>query len=513
MTQAIRRAAQIRPGEVALIDGSVRLTWDGFVDGVSRMAAGLRSGGLQRGDRVAILGLNSVAYLESLFAIWWAGCVAVPLNTRWSHAENLYAMQDCGALGLIADDAHFEAAVAIASAGSPLLARVVLEDRHHEAWITLSALKAGPQMPCEERPAHEVAGIFYTGGTTGFPKGVMLSATAMWSSSMSLALELKLDQDVRFLHSAPMFHIADSAISFAVTIVGGVHVFIPRFDPAAFVQFVREQEVTNAMLVPTMIRMLLDHLAHEPAALPTLREIVYGGSSITESTIKEALVRLPGCRLAQCYGQTELAPMVTFLSAQHHEGADARKLAAAGRPTYCVELKVADDEGVERPRGSVGELWVRGPNAMLGYWNKQEQTQQALVDGWVRTGDAAFMDDDGFVSICDRIKDMIVSGGENVFSAEVENAVAKHQDVAAVSVIAVPDAGLGERVHAVIVPAPGKAPTLEQIQTHCRTYIAGYKIPRSLELRDAPLPLNAAGKVLKTELRAPHWAGVNRGVA
>jgi long-chain acyl-CoA synthetase len=514
MTQAIRRAAQVNPIGLALVDAETQLTWPQFVNRVARVAQGLRRCGLQKGDRVAILGLNSVSYLESLHAIWWAGCIAVPLNIRWSHSENTYAMKDSGALGLIADDEHFPAAMKLANSGLPLRALIALQECSDENWVSFQALRVGDPMPADEVPMDEVAGIYYTGGTTGFPKGVMLSPMAMWSSSMSLALELGLGQNVRFLHAAPMFHIADSGISFAVTIVGGAHVFIPRFEPAAFVQCVNDHLVTNAMLVPTMIRMLLDHLAQTPAKLSTLEGIVYGGSSITEATIREALSRLPNCRLSQSYGQTELAPMASYLASEYHEPSSAGSiLRSAGRATYCVELKVANDEGQEHLRGEVGELWVRGPNVMLGYWNKAEQTTQALVDGWVRTGDAAVMSEDGFVTICDRIKDMIVTGGENVFSAEVENAVASHPDVTVVSVIAVPDAALGERVHAVIIPAAGKSLTLEDIQAHCRSEIAGYKIPRSVEFRNEPLPINAAGKVLKTELREPHWADVDRGVA
>lgn len=514
MTQTIKRAAQVNPREAAMLDAATRRTWPEFVNAVSRVAASLRRLGLEKGDRVAVLGLNSAAYLEALFAIWWAGCVVVPLNTRWSHVENSYAMKDSGARALMSDDALMDAALNLASSDPSLAVLVALHERAEPGWRLLGELERSDAMESDEVAPNAVAGLYYTGGTTGFPKGVMLTPMSMWSSSMSLALEMKLDQDVRFLHSAPMFHIADSAISFAVTIVGGVHAFIPRYEPAAFEQTVNEHRITNAMLVPTMIRMQLDYLASNPAQMPSLSGIVYGGSSITEATIKEAAVRLPGCRLAQCYGQTELGPMATFMASKYHDPAnpDAR-LSAAGRATYCVALKVADENGQERPRGEPGELWVRGPNAMLGYWNEAEQTAQTLVDGWVRTGDAAIMAEDGFVTICDRIKDMIVTGGENVFSAEVENALADHPDVAAVSVIAVPDEALGERVHAVIVVAGAARPTLEAIQAHCRKRVAGYKIPRSIELRAEPLPINAAGKVLKTQLRAPHWANAKRGIA
>lgn len=514
MTQTIKRAAQVNPREAAILDAITRRTWPEFVDAVSRVAAGLRGLGLNKGDRVAVLGLNSAAYLEALFAIWWAGCVAVPLNTRWSQVENSYALKDSGARALMSDDALFDAALGLAAADPSLTALIALHARSAPGWRSLQDLERGEAMESDEVGPNDVCGLYYTGGTTGFPKGVMLSPMSMWASSMSLALEMKLDQDVRFLHSAPMFHIADSAISFAITITAGVHAFIPRYEPTAFVQAVNEHRITDAMLVPTMIRMQLDHMAANPADLPSLRGIVYGGSSITEATIKQAAVRLPNCRLAQCYGQTELGPMATFMGAKYHDPSnpDAR-LSAAGRATYCVALKVADENGEELPHGEAGELWVRGPNAMLGYWNKAEQTKQALVDGWVRTGDAAIRAEDGFVTICDRIKDMIVTGGENVFSAEVENALADHPDVAAVSVIAVPDDALGERVHAVIVLAGEARPSLEAIQAHCRKRVAGYKVPRSIEFRAEPLPINAAGKVLKTELRAPHWVNAKRGVA
>ncbi len=514
LTQMIRRAAQVNPRAISLIDDDEGLTWPMFVERVSRLADALCRGGLQPGERVALMGLNSRRYMEALYATWWAGGVAVPLNTRWTHEENLFALRDSGAAVLICDDHFVDAAGALAGPDSPVKRCIHYGGAKSRLFEDYEALiAAGRTGPSREAGQTGLAALYYTGGTTGFPKGVMLSPLAMWSSAIGVALDWKLDQDVRYLHAAPMFHLADGCMSLAVTLSAGAHIFLPAFKPEPVLEAIAAHRVTHLLLVPTMIRMLIDSPALAGADLSSLRSIVYGASPIPETTLRDAMAALPRCEFVQAYGQTELAPLATMLAAEHHVlSGPASKLGTAGRAGFCTEVKVADDAGRERPRGEAGEVWVRGPNVMLGYWNRPDQTAATLVDGWVRTGDAATMDEDGFIRICDRLKDMIIAGGENVFSAEVENAIASHPDVAAVAVIGVPDPAFGERVHAVVVPREGAAPTLEAIYAHCHGLIAGYKCPRSLELRHEPLPLSGAGKVLKTELRAPHWTSTGRQV-
>jgi len=512
LTQSVRRAAQVQPLAPAHIDGDRVLSWRQFVARVATVAGGLVAGGLQAGDRVALMGLNSATYLEALYAVWWAGGVVVPLNTRWSHEENVYAMRDAGAVVLIVDDHFAEAAARLAGADLPLRRRIHFGAQHPADFEDYEAMIASAA-PVESREGdpNALAAIYYTGGTTGFPKGVMLSPMALWTNALATALELKLDENVRYLHAAPMFHLADGCISLAVTVTGGTHVYIPAFRADETLAAIAKHKITQALLVPTMIAMVLDAPELASTDLSSLRCITYGASPISETTLQRAMAVMPNCKFAQAYGQTELAPVATYLPPEQHLGPNAR-LRSAGRASFAAEVKIADENGVELPRGEAGEVWVRGPGVMLGYWRKPAETAAALVDGWVRTGDAAAMDEDGYIQIRDRIKDMIISGGENVYSAEVENALASHPDVAAVAVIGVPDATLGERVHAVVVTRHGAAPTQESLYAHARERIAGYKCPRSMELRTDPLPLSGAGKVLKTALRAPHWDGKARQV-
>jgi acyl-CoA synthetase (AMP-forming)/AMP-acid ligase II len=497
LSQAVRRAAQLCTGGAAIIDRK-SYSWREFADRIARFAALLTSRGVQAGDRVAILARNSSDFMEAQFAIWWAGAVAVPLNTRWSLDENAYALDDCGVSLLIADDAHIALAEQLQRRSDNLL---LLHVDHaadtasgHEAELQKTDAIAACDLADDA-----LAAIYYTGGTTGAPKGVMLSPRALWASALAMALDLGFSREVRYLHAAPMFHLANGSLSLATTLVGGTHIFVPGFAPAPVIDAIEDRRATHMLLVPTMIRMLIDDPAFAERDLSSLSLLVYGAAPMPEALLAEATARLPGCRFAQAYGQTELGPLATICGPEHQVPGSA-KSRSVGRAGYCVELRVCDEEGRERPRGAAGEIWVRGPNVMLGYWNKPEATAAALRDSWVRTGDVGILDDEGFVTLCDRVKDMIISGGENIFSVEVENAVCSHPAVAAAAVVGLPDPLYGERVHAVIVPRPGQAPTLDEIAGHCRQSIAGYKCPRSIELREA-LPLSGAGKVLKRALR------------
>jgi acyl-CoA synthetase (AMP-forming)/AMP-acid ligase II len=261
--------------------------------------------------------------------------------------------------------------------------------------------------------------------------------------------------------------------------------------------------------------MLVDHPAmRQPRDLSSLKDVIYGASPISEAVLKRAFAVLPGVGFTQAYGMTELSPVATINPACNHtdEGQKRGKLRCAGRASYCCEVRIVDADDHEVPRGTVGEVAVRGPVVMQGYWNQPEQTAQAIRDGWMHTGDAAWMDEDGYITIADRLKDMIISGGENVYSVEVENTLARHPAVAACAVIGIPSEQWGEAVHAFVVPKPGQTPTADELIAHCRTLIAHYKCPRSIDLLDA-LPLSGAGKVLKTRLRQPFWADRDRNVA
>lgn len=518
LTQSVHRAAAMTPGNVATICGPRIRNWAELKDRVSRLAGALCGLGVGKGDRVAILSLNSDRYLEACFAVWWADAVVVPMNTRWSVAEHIYSIEDAGASLLFIDDAFLAAGIAVRDACPQIAHTIHMGDaetpegcRAYEALIA-----AGSAVEDARRGGDELAGIFYTGGTTGFPKGVMLSHKALWSSSLSVGAGTSaFNPDMRYLHAAPMFHLADFAMSTATSIYGGSHVFMPSFEPLSFLKLMEEHRASYALLVPTMIRMLLDCPAFDDHDLSSWTGLFYGASPMPEALLREALERLPGVAFTQGYGQTELAPIATLLGPEWHvlEGPNAGRLRSAGRAGLCVELRVVDPDGNELPRGEVGEVAVRGPNTMLGYWNKPEQTAATLVDGWVLTGDGGYMDEEGFLYIVDRLKDMIVSGGENVFSAEVENAIMQHGAVAECAVIGVPDPQWGERVHAVVVPKAGREIAPSEIAPHCKALIAGYKCPRSVDVRHEPLPKSAAGKILKTDLRRPYWENESRNVS
>jgi acyl-CoA synthetase (AMP-forming)/AMP-acid ligase II len=284
---------------------------------------------------------------------------------------------------------------------------------------------------------------------------------------------------------------------------------IPSFDPVAVLTAIQQHRVTDVLLVPTMVQLTVDHPRLLEFDLSSVRRLVYGASPMSEGVLNRAVKALPNARFVQAYGMTEVAPIATMLLPADHQDPVRRR--SAGRAAPHSEVRVVGPDDVELPRGQVGEIVVRGSHVMRGYWDRPEESAEALRGGWMHTGDGGYMDDDGYVYLADRIKDMIITGGENVYSVEVENALCQHPDVATAAVIGVPDESWGERVHAVVVPASGATVTLDELDAFCRDRIAGYKIPRSLEVVDA-LPLSAAGKVLKRELRKPYWEGQERGV-
>ncbi|AXQ29389.1 long-chain-fatty-acid--CoA ligase [Solimonas sp. K1W22B-7] len=512
LTQAVHRARTLYPERLATVSGTRRRSYGELAERVARLAAGLQQLGVRPGDRVGVLSLNSDRYLELYYAVWWAGGVINPINTRWSPREIAYSLDDCQTHVVVIDDAFAPLADELSQRSRSLRTIIYCGDREADGGMYDYEQLIAENAPVADavRANDDLAGIFYTGGTTGFPKGVMLSHANLWSSVMAAMEQIALPDSVG-LHVAPMFHLADGMFLMALTLRGCTQVIVPGFEPAAVAETICREKVSVLLMVPTMIQMLIDHPRFETAAMASLRRIAYGASPISETLLERAMERLPGVEFLQAYGLTEMSPVISFLGPLHHARGGAR-LRSAGFPAASVEVRIVDPEGKELPRGSVGEIAARGPGVMQGYWGKADQTAAALRDGWLHTGDGAYMDRDGYLFIVDRVKDMIVTGGENVYSAEVENAVAQHPSVAACAVIGVPSANWGESVHAVIVCRPGQpVPTTEEIRNHCRALIAGYKCPSSIEVRDA-LPLSGAGKVLKTVLREPYWQEQKRRV-
>ena len=516
MTQGLRRAASLNPDIPACLSESRELSWREVRDRVARLAGALHKLGLEAGDRVAMLALNSDRYLEFYYGVFWAAGAVVPMNIRWSVPEHIYSIDDSGARFLIVDDAFAEAGKEIAEQCKAVEFLIYAGDKTApDGMLDYESLIAGAE-PAEDAVCggETLAGIFYTGGTTGFPKGVMLPHRGLWASALCFGSDVSIGPEDRTIHAAPMFHIAGSAMLFAVTIFGGAHVFIPGFEPGVFLKAVAKHRPTLTLLVPTMIRMLIDAPALATTDTSCLKQMIYGASPISESVLREAMDKLAGTKFIHAYGQTELSPLATILGPEYHvlEGEKAKKRLTVGRPVVAAELEIVDPDGKEVPRGTVGEIRVRGATTMLGYWNKPEQTAQALRDGWVHTGDGGTMDEDGFVTIVDRIKDMIVSGGENVYSVEVENAIMKFDGVSECAVFGIPDEKWGEGVHAVVVPKEGASVDPDALKAHCKTLIAGYKCPHSIEIRAEPLPKSGAGKIQKFGLREPFWEGRDRRV-
>ena len=516
LTSFLKSNVRATPNATATIHLDRRRSWAEMKDRVTRLAGGLRGLGVQADDRVAILALNSDRYLEYYFAVWWAGAAVTPMNTRWSASENAYALKDSGAKVLFVDDAFAPMVPAITTEHELSHLIFIGEGETPEGAIAYEDLIAGSE-GCEdaERSDDDLAGLYYTGGTTGFPKGVMLSQQALWFNNLAVGSNAKYSPGDVYLHAGPMFHLADGAFSGSVTTAAATHAFLPAFEPVGTMNLIEELGVTHSLFVPTMLGMLLNHPEFDPQKLRSLKMVVYGTSPMPEGIMNAALEHLPWIDWLQGYGQTEMAPIITLLPAENHvnEGPKAGKLRSAGRAAPGVEVKICDDDGNEVPNGEVGEIVARSPGSMLGYWNKPEATESTLSDGWVNTGDGAYRDNDGFIFIVDRLKDMIVTGGENVFSAEVENAVSTHPAVQAVSVIGIPSEQWGEAVHAIVILNEGAEATEEELIEHTRPLIANYKRPRSVSFRTEPFPLSGAGKILKTELRKPFWDGQERGVS
>jgi long-chain acyl-CoA synthetase len=365
------------------------------------------------------------------------------------------------------------------------------------------------------RTAADLAGIFYTGGTTGRSKGVMLSHGNLMVNALNALGEGLFPSSAIYLHAAPMFHLANGAAMYSLLLSGGSNVMIQAFTPEGVMAAIQNERVTDVLLVPTMIQMLVDHPAVGSYDLSSLKNITYGASPISEAVLGRAMAALPNVHFTQAYGMTELAPIATLLHWQEHigEGRAKGRHRAAGRATLGCEVRIVDTDDKPVPYGTVGEIVVRGDNVMMGYWERPEETAKAVVDGWMHTGDGGYMDEHGFVFIVDRVKDMIISGGENVYSVEVENAITQHPAVAQCAVIGIPDERWGELVHAVVVTKPGAKVTADELIEFSKTLIAGYKCPRSVEISETPLPLSGAGKVLKRDLRKPFWENRERRVS
>lgn len=515
LTLAVHRARRLFPIKTAVIFADRRRTWEEFAERVARLAGVLQDLGVGPGDRVAMLSHSSDRYLEFFFAAFWAGGIAVPVSTRYAEPETAFLMQDCGAKVLLVGD-EFTAMAEALRPQCPDLAHVIFagEGALPAGMIDYEAV-LGARDPVVDagRRGDDVAVLFYTGGTTGRSKGVMLTHINCMANSFGGMVHTKLDSSVVGLHAGPLYHAAAGSRVFTNTLLGATHVVIPRFTVKGVLEAIQQHRITFTSMVPTMMTMILNEPDLDAYDLSSLKMIGYGGAPMPVATLEALIRKLPHVRFAQAYGMTELSPACTYLEPDDHtlDPARVHRLASGGRSIVGCDIRVVDPQDRDVPVGEIGEIIVAGPTVMKGYWNQPEMTAEALRGGYMHTGDAGYLDADGYVYVSDRIKDMIVTGGENVYSIEVENAVLTHSAIRECAVIGVPHPLWGEAVHAVVTFKAGRSATAEEIIAHCKMRIAGFKCPQTIEVREA-MPLSQANKILKTDLRRPHWEGRARAV-
>ncbi|MGO8872533.1 MAG: long-chain-fatty-acid--CoA ligase [Acidimicrobiales bacterium] len=511
----LRTWARETPNAPMLTLGETTLTWAQVHERANRVSRALEREGVGPGDRVAFLDRNGIEYFEVFFGCALLGAVSVAVNWRLAPAEMAAIIEDAGASVLFYGSGYDAAVKELAPSVTCVRAWVPLDT--FAEWRD-SGGTTGVEDPGFDPAPGDVVTQLYTSGTTGLPKGAMISARNISCILTEADQVFHIGPDTVSLVAMPLFHIGGSGWALCGMSRGGHSVIVRDIDPATVLRLIEEHRITETFVVPAVLMFLLGTSDLADADVSSLRTVFYGASPISEDVLVRSINAL-GCDFAQVYGLTETTGAITSLMPKDHDpdGPRAALLRSAGRPFDHVELRIVDVEGGgDLPVGAVGEVWTRSDQNMLGYWNKPAETAAVLSDdGWFRTGDAGWIDADGYLFLHDRIKDMIVSGGENVYPAEVENALLAHPAVADAAVIGVPDDKWGETVKAVVVRAPGATDDSEALAADIiaatRTRVAHYKCPTSIDFVEA-LPRNPSGKVLKRELRAPYWEQSERNI-
>jgi len=511
----ITRNAQLSPHRVAAVFEGRRVTHAEFASRAFRLAHALLARGLQRQERVAILAPNCLEYLEIFGACESAGLIVVNMNWRLSAGELTEICRDCEPSALVFHDQYKDLAGALLEAIPTIRLSICIGASAHGAEGYEPALSASPDtVPDVPIADDDIAYLIYTSGTTGRPKGVMLSHAAIVESARCISHEGGADSTDVMLIVMPLFHIGGRIEQLSFTIVGARIVLHGSFDPPVILQSIAAEGVTSAHLAPIMVQRLLDSPALASTDKSRMRCIHYASAPMPVPTLRRAIAAF-GPILTQIYGMTECIVASLLAPAQHVlEGSDAqtRRLASAGQAFLGCQIRVVGPDGRDAATGEIGEILVRGPGMMSGYWNNTTATMTALRDQWMHTGDLGYLDSDHFVFVVDRKKDMIISGGENIYSWEVEEALRSHPAVAEAAVIGVPDAEWGESVKAFVVASSGSTRSAEELISHCRSQIASYKKPRTVEFVEV-LPRLFNGKIDKKALRAPFWADAGRKVS
>jgi long-chain acyl-CoA synthetase len=491
---SIARAARYYPELIALSVGGKRLSFRELHQRIEQIAAELHRLGFKAGDRLAIHLPNESEYLELIYACSRLGVVVVPLNTRYSAHEIDLVLEDANPRGLVRHSS-------LPKPGVHLEWQRVLDEEPFEAW--------SGSCPDVFYDPDAVLALIYTSGTTGRPKGVMLTHSNVLANIHDLNYWMTYREGGVYLHTAPIFHIADFPAMFAAPAFGACQVALPRFSPENFCDAVAKNRISHAVLVPTMMNLLTQFADINRYDLSSLVLLAYGGSPIAPETIRRTREILPNTRLVQVYGLSETG-YLTGLRDQEHT---PERLMSCGRPCPGVEVQVVDEKGKALEAGEHGELVARGANIMRGYLNNERETSAVFRNGFFHTGDFGYQDAAGYFYIVDRIKDMIVTGGEKVYSGEVESVIYEHAAVLEAAVFGIPDQQWGELVTACVVLKPHATLTKEELILHCRSRLSPYKIPRHIDFSEAELPKSGSGKILKRVLREHFWTGKQRAVA
>lgn len=516
ITQTLRRAVQINKDGTAIIFGKRRLTYQHLQNRVAKVAGALQKLGLNTNDRVAVLALNSDRYVELLYGIPWAGGIIVPLNFRLSPSELIYMLNDSGSTVLLVDDTTAEMLPEFVGKIETVKHIIFMGERETPSGLRNYSDLVATADPISDvgRCNEDVLGIFYTGGTTGQPKGVMTTHNNMMSEIPMLTPQKELgNRPMIWLTVTPIFHVSGAVPIYATIGFVGTSIPYPKFEPEDTMKVIEKHKATISFWAPTMVNMLIEHPKFGDYDLSSLTVLIYASSPMPLAVATKAMEKLPHVNFVHIYGMTETTGGVTWLDPCYHvtDGA-LNRIKSGGQPVFNSEIKIVDAEDNEVLRGELGEIIMRGPLIMKGYWNKPEQTADTLRNGWMHSGDVGYMDDNGFIYIVDRLKDMIITGGENVYTVEVEHVIHQHPAVAMCAVIGIPDDKWGESIHAVVTLRDGQTASPDEVINYCREHIAHYKCPRSVTIRDEVLPLSSAGKILKRNLRAPYWEGKEKQV-
>ncbi len=515
------RAAAFFGDKVGVVDGDAGFTYRAFAERSHRLANVLHQLGLQPGDRVSFITYNTHHLLEGYYGVLEAGMVLNPINIRLTPREIAYILEHAGTRAVFFHRDFLPLVEALVPQLTTRPVFVVLEGSAdgvgaHEYEALLAGGSTEPRHPQIDENA--MAELFYTSGTTGLPKGVALSHRNLYLHALNAEIALRFDEDDVVLHVVPLFHVNGWGVPHFVTLTGGRHVMLRKFDPVALMQHVEQHRITRLLGVPAIFNAVLHHHDRPNFDLSSLRQLIIGGSPASPALVR-ALEDQIGVQAIVGYGLSETSPIVTLaqprrvLSEAETPERGLERRAMTGWPLPGIAMRVVDTSGADvRPDGEqIGEIVVRGNSVMLGYYRDLEGTAAAIRDGWLSTGDMATLDEAGYVVIKDRSKDVIIRGGENISSVEVENAIAAHPAVLEVAVVSAPDEKFGEAPVALVVLKPGATATANELKAHCKANLARFKVPREIHFRES-LPKGGTGKILKGELREPFWAGMSERV-